>query len=134
MTSVNSIKKQTETFKKTWTLKWMLFSCHLLYSDNVNFPCDEMAALGFCWEGAVQAVVQLRSVVFGRDLQGLLPRHDGELSSQADTREIESSIKEGLSGCKIGILHLFIQHTSAALTINENYSRFPQQKPTFPDI
>ena len=51
----------------------------------LNFPCDEMAALGFCWEGAVQAVVQLRSVVFGRDLQGLLPRHDGELSSQADT-------------------------------------------------
>ncbi|KAI5451124.1 hypothetical protein NCC49_002000 [Naganishia albida] len=36
------------------------------------------------------------------------------------TKEVESSIKEGLQGCKIGILHLFIQHTSAALTINEN--------------
>lgn len=37
------------------------------------------------------------------------------------TREIEQHIKEGLSGTKIGILHLFIKHTSAGLTINENY-------------
>ncbi|KAJ9121298.1 hypothetical protein QFC24_004634 [Naganishia onofrii] len=36
------------------------------------------------------------------------------------TKEVEKNIKEGLSGCKIGILHLFIKHTSAALTINEN--------------
>ena len=37
------------------------------------------------------------------------------------TREVENHIKEGLSGTKIGILHLFIKHTSAGLTINENY-------------
>jgi len=35
------------------------------------------------------------------------------------TREIVSSIPE-LKKVKIGLLHLFIQHTSASLTINEN--------------
>ena len=37
------------------------------------------------------------------------------------TEEVTSSIKQGLQGTKIGILHLFIKHTSAALSINENY-------------
>jgi thiamine phosphate synthase YjbQ (UPF0047 family) len=37
------------------------------------------------------------------------------------TREVEAQIKEGLSQTKIGLLHLFIKHTSAGLTINENY-------------
>ena len=34
------------------------------------------------------------------------------------TREIEQGID--LSQCKTGILHIFIQHSSASLTINEN--------------
>jgi len=34
------------------------------------------------------------------------------------TREIEQSID--LSECNIGLLHIFIQHSSASLTINEN--------------
>ncbi|KDN43967.1 hypothetical protein K437DRAFT_278701 [Tilletiaria anomala UBC 951] len=37
------------------------------------------------------------------------------------TSEVEREIAEGLRGCKIGILTLFIKHTSAALTLNENY-------------
>jgi thiamine phosphate synthase YjbQ (UPF0047 family) len=37
------------------------------------------------------------------------------------TEEVNKAIKDGLKGTKIGILHLFIKHTSAALTINENY-------------
>ncbi|PVG04794.1 hypothetical protein CPB86DRAFT_821382 [Serendipita vermifera] len=36
------------------------------------------------------------------------------------TQEVVSAIQDGLQGVQIGILHLFIQHTSAALTINEN--------------
>ncbi|KAI0271383.1 hypothetical protein BC834DRAFT_818750 [Gloeopeniophorella convolvens] len=39
------------------------------------------------------------------------------------TEEILSQIEAGLSGVQIGMLFLFIQHTSAALTINENYDR-----------
>ncbi|WP_432695619.1 secondary thiamine-phosphate synthase enzyme YjbQ [Marinobacterium sp. YM272] len=35
------------------------------------------------------------------------------------THEIEQAIEE-LGGINIGLLHLFIQHTSASLTINEN--------------
>ncbi|CAE6453894.1 unnamed protein product [Rhizoctonia solani] len=37
------------------------------------------------------------------------------------TDEILPQISEGLRQTPIGILHLFIQHTSAALTVNENY-------------
>jgi secondary thiamine-phosphate synthase enzyme len=37
------------------------------------------------------------------------------------TNVVEKEINEGLKGVKAGILTLFIQHTSAALTINENY-------------
>lgn len=35
------------------------------------------------------------------------------------TSEIERLLPE-ISGLKVGLLHLFIQHTSASLTINEN--------------
>ncbi|KAF8584496.1 hypothetical protein K439DRAFT_1140817 [Ramaria rubella] len=37
------------------------------------------------------------------------------------TDEVTHHISEGLRSTKIGILYLFIQHTSAALTVNENY-------------
>lgn len=37
------------------------------------------------------------------------------------TEEVVSHIKEGLQGCEAGIASFFIQHTSAALSINENY-------------
>ncbi|KAH9937081.1 uncharacterized protein B0H18DRAFT_1081364 [Fomitopsis serialis] len=37
------------------------------------------------------------------------------------TEEVLTHIRPGLEGVKIGMLYLFIQHTSAALTINENY-------------
>jgi len=39
------------------------------------------------------------------------------------TDEIISQIQPGLKDITIGILHLFIQHTSAAITVNENYDR-----------
>ncbi|KAH9950497.1 hypothetical protein B0H21DRAFT_776735 [Amylocystis lapponica] len=39
------------------------------------------------------------------------------------TDEVLSQIESGLSGVQVGMLYLFIQHTSAALTINENYDR-----------
>ncbi|KAH9944046.1 uncharacterized protein BXZ73DRAFT_39507 [Epithele typhae] len=37
------------------------------------------------------------------------------------TEEIVTQIQPGLHDVQIGILYLFIQHTSAALTINENF-------------
>jgi len=37
------------------------------------------------------------------------------------TNEVASHILEGLKDVEAGMLFLFIQHTSAALTINENY-------------
>ncbi|KAL5534259.1 hypothetical protein ACEPAG_721 [Sanghuangporus baumii] len=37
------------------------------------------------------------------------------------TDEVISHIRPGLRDVKIGILYLFIQHTSAALAINENF-------------
>ncbi|GBE78230.1 UPF0047 protein [Sparassis crispa] len=37
------------------------------------------------------------------------------------TREVLAQIEPGLSGVQVGMLYLFIQHTSAALTINENF-------------
>ncbi|OAV97909.1 hypothetical protein PTTG_12010 [Puccinia triticina 1-1 BBBD Race 1] len=37
------------------------------------------------------------------------------------TDEVTKNIKEGLKNCDIGVAHFFIQHTSAALSINENY-------------
>ncbi|OCH95806.1 hypothetical protein OBBRIDRAFT_767113 [Obba rivulosa] len=37
------------------------------------------------------------------------------------TEEIFTQIEPGLRDVKVGVLYLFIQHTSAALTINENY-------------
>ncbi|KAA1086605.1 hypothetical protein PGT21_005235 [Puccinia graminis f. sp. tritici] len=36
------------------------------------------------------------------------------------TEEVARNIKEGLKNCDIGVAHFFIQHTSAALSINEN--------------
>ncbi|KAH7104449.1 hypothetical protein BKA62DRAFT_692274 [Auriculariales sp. MPI-PUGE-AT-0066] len=36
------------------------------------------------------------------------------------TEEVQRHIAKGLEQTKVGILFLFIQHTSAALTINEN--------------
>ncbi|KAF8912754.1 hypothetical protein CPB84DRAFT_457714 [Gymnopilus junonius] len=36
------------------------------------------------------------------------------------TDEVLAQIRPGLEGVKVGMLYLFIQHTSAALTINEN--------------
>jgi len=36
------------------------------------------------------------------------------------TREVEAQISEGLQSTPVGILFLFIQHTSAAITVNEN--------------
>lgn len=35
------------------------------------------------------------------------------------TNEVQRHIAEGLKGTKVGILHLFIQHTSAGLSISE---------------
>jgi len=37
------------------------------------------------------------------------------------TDTVTSQIQDGLRETPIGILHLFIQHTSAAITVNENY-------------
>ncbi|MBW0466223.1 hypothetical protein O181_005938 [Austropuccinia psidii MF-1] len=37
------------------------------------------------------------------------------------TEEVVKNIKDGLKNCQIGVAHFFIQHTSAALSINENY-------------
>lgn len=37
------------------------------------------------------------------------------------TKEIMPHIEEGIKGVKIGTLNLFIQHTSAALSVNENF-------------
>ncbi|TFY73834.1 hypothetical protein EWM64_g10178 [Hericium alpestre] len=37
------------------------------------------------------------------------------------TEEILTHIQPGLRGVEVGMLFLFIQHTSAALTINENF-------------
>jgi len=37
------------------------------------------------------------------------------------TDEVLAQIEAGLNGVQIGMLFLFIQHTSAALTVNENY-------------
>ncbi|KAJ8702717.1 hypothetical protein PTI98_001413 [Pleurotus ostreatus] len=37
------------------------------------------------------------------------------------TDEVMSHIMPGLEGVQIGMLFLFIKHTSAALTVNENY-------------
>ncbi|CCM05168.1 uncharacterized protein FIBRA_07377 [Fibroporia radiculosa] len=37
------------------------------------------------------------------------------------TTEILDHIGPGLQGVTVGMLYLFIQHTSAALTINENF-------------
>ncbi|HYO26430.1 MAG TPA: secondary thiamine-phosphate synthase enzyme YjbQ [Lacipirellulaceae bacterium] len=36
------------------------------------------------------------------------------------TEEIESQLAAALRGTRIGLLHLFLQHTSASLSINEN--------------
>ncbi len=38
------------------------------------------------------------------------------------TREVEQAVPE-LGKLKVGLLHVFIQHTSASLTINENADR-----------
>ncbi|KAL1670596.1 hypothetical protein GGF50DRAFT_93450 [Schizophyllum commune] len=37
------------------------------------------------------------------------------------TDEVQTQIKDGLKGVKVGMLYLFIKHTSCGLTLNENY-------------
>lgn len=37
------------------------------------------------------------------------------------TREVEEAIAEGLRGTQVGLLHLFIKHTSASLALGENW-------------
>ncbi|KAF9240866.1 hypothetical protein BU15DRAFT_87441 [Melanogaster broomeanus] len=37
------------------------------------------------------------------------------------TNDVVTQISEGIENVKVGMLFLFIQHTSAALSINENY-------------
>ncbi|KAF9473117.1 hypothetical protein BDN70DRAFT_867730 [Pholiota conissans] len=39
------------------------------------------------------------------------------------TDEILNNIRPGIENVKIGMLYLFIQHTSAALTVNENFDK-----------
>lgn len=39
------------------------------------------------------------------------------------TNEVMPHLEEGLKGVKAGILTLFIQHTSAALSLNENFDK-----------
>ncbi|KIK06903.1 hypothetical protein K443DRAFT_673796 [Laccaria amethystina LaAM-08-1] len=39
------------------------------------------------------------------------------------TEEVASQIQAGLLGVEVGMLFLFIQHTSAALTVNENFDK-----------
>lgn len=39
------------------------------------------------------------------------------------TNEVLPHLEDGLKGVKVGILTLFIQHTSAALSLNENFDR-----------
>ncbi|KII93557.1 hypothetical protein PLICRDRAFT_35783 [Plicaturopsis crispa FD-325 SS-3] len=39
------------------------------------------------------------------------------------TEEVLTNIKPGLKDVQVGMLFLFIQHTSAALTINENFDK-----------
>ncbi|KJA29143.1 hypothetical protein HYPSUDRAFT_127941 [Hypholoma sublateritium FD-334 SS-4] len=39
------------------------------------------------------------------------------------TDEVLGHIRPGLEGVQVGMLYLFIQHTSAALTVNENYDK-----------
>ncbi|KAI0721237.1 hypothetical protein C8T65DRAFT_631093 [Cerioporus squamosus] len=39
------------------------------------------------------------------------------------TDEVLTQIEPGLRGVQVGMLYLFIQHTSAALTINENFDK-----------
>ncbi|BGP54342.1 hypothetical protein JCM8202_000775 [Rhodotorula sphaerocarpa] len=36
------------------------------------------------------------------------------------TKEVEAALGDNLKNTKIGMLHLFIQHTSCAITLNEN--------------
>ncbi len=47
------------------------------------------------------------------------PKRGCHLITDQITREIQQDLKR----IKIGIAHFFIQHTSASLTINENYDR-----------
>jgi thiamine phosphate synthase YjbQ (UPF0047 family) len=37
------------------------------------------------------------------------------------TKEVQQALGDGLKDCKAGMLFLSIKHTSAALTLNENY-------------
>ncbi|EDR15628.1 uncharacterized protein LACBIDRAFT_243327 [Laccaria bicolor S238N-H82] len=39
------------------------------------------------------------------------------------TEEVVNQIQAGLLGVQVGMLFLFIQHTSAALTVNENFDK-----------
>lgn len=39
------------------------------------------------------------------------------------TDEVMRHINEGIKGTKVGVLHLFVQHTSAGLTLNENFDK-----------
>ncbi|TIB70577.1 hypothetical protein E3Q23_01814 [Wallemia mellicola] len=37
------------------------------------------------------------------------------------TEEVVNQLRDGISNTQVGLLNLFIKHTSAALTINENF-------------
>lgn len=37
------------------------------------------------------------------------------------TSDITSQLSEPLKGVKVGLLHLFLQHTSCAMSLNENW-------------
>lgn len=39
------------------------------------------------------------------------------------TNEVQKEIQKDIKTIKIGVLHLFIKHTSAAITINESYAK-----------
>ena len=54
-------------------------------------------------------------MIWQQDIISLAPRSRG---FHLITRDILQQVD--LSGCEVGLLHLFIQHTSASLAINEN--------------
>ena len=54
-------------------------------------------------------------MIWQQDTISLAPRSRG---FHLITRDILQQVD--LSGCEVGLLHLFIQHTSASLAINEN--------------
>ena len=51
--------------------------------------------------------------------QFTLPPHSR--GSYLITSHVESALAAELKGVKVGLLHLFVQHTSCALSLNENW-------------